>query len=85
MSNVFASRMVICINRSPLEEAPPDMSTLFRMHPGYRDSAALLISIPTKVVGPVGLLCVIERELAVTVPHDSKYTFLFMVIYGVNG
>ena len=65
--------MVICVNRIPLEEAPPDMSTLFHMHPGYRDSAALFISISTKVVGPVGLLYVIERELAVTVPHDSKW------------
>lgn len=64
--------MVLFINRTPLEEAPPDMTTLFHMHPGYRDSAALLISVPTKVVGPAGLLYVIERELAVTVPHDSK-------------
>lgn len=68
--------MVLCVNRAPLEEAPPDMATLFHMHPGYRDSAALLISIQTKVVGPAGLLYVIERELAATVPQDSKYLYV---------
>ncbi|XP_052130589.1 protein N-terminal asparagine amidohydrolase isoform X1 [Frankliniella occidentalis] len=68
--------MVLCVNRTPLEEAPSDMTTLFHMHPGYRDSAAVLISIPTKVVGPVGLLYVMERELAVTVPHDKNVNIL---------
>jgi protein N-terminal asparagine amidohydrolase len=53
------------------EEAPPDTRTLFHNHPVYKDSASQLLSIPTKVMGPVGLLYVQQRELAVTVPHDS--------------
>lgn len=68
--------MVLCVNRTPLGEVPPDMATLFHMHPGYRDSASHFISIPTKVIGPAGLLYVIERELAVTVPQDKNVSIL---------
>lgn len=68
--------MVLVLNGIPQEEAPPDSRTLFHNHPVYRDSAMQLVSIPTKVIGPVGLLYVQQRELAVTVPHDKNVSIL---------
>lgn len=56
------------------EEPPPDTRSLYLAHPVYRDSASQLVAVPTKVVGPLGLLYVQQREMAVTVPHDSKST-----------
>jgi protein N-terminal asparagine amidohydrolase len=67
----LAGRMVLVLSGVLQEEAPPDTRTLFHNHPVYKDSAAQLLAIPTKVMGPVGLLYVKQRELAVTVPHDS--------------
>lgn len=64
--------MVLVLNGVVQEEPPPGSRTLFINHPVYRDSANQLVSIPTKVIGPIGLLYVQQRELAVTVPHDSK-------------
>lgn len=68
--------MVLVLSGVLQEEAPPDTRTLFHNHPVYKDSASQLLAIPTKVVGPVGLLYVQQRELAVTVPHDSMYQTL---------
>lgn len=65
--------MVLVINGVVQEEPPPDSRSLFHAHPIFRESAAQLLGIPTKVIGPVGLLYVGQREMAVTVPHDSKY------------
>ena len=66
--------MVLVLNGVLQEDSPPDSRTLFHNHPMYRDSALQLVSIPTKVIGPVGLLYIQQRELAVTAPHDSKNT-----------
>lgn len=73
--------MVLVLSGVLQEEAPPDTRTLFHNHPVYKDSASQLLTIPTKVVGPVGLLYVRQRELAVTVPHDSRYQTLKHVMY----
>lgn len=64
--------MVLVLNGVLQEDSPPDSRTLFHNHPVYRDSALQLVSIPTKVIGPVGLLYIQQRELAVTAPHDSE-------------
>lgn len=55
------------------EEPPLDTRTLYLNHPVLRDSASQLLTISTKVVGPIGLLYVCQREMAVTVAHDSTY------------
>ncbi|KAL0270926.1 UNVERIFIED_CONTAM: hypothetical protein PYX00_008197 [Menopon gallinae] len=68
--------MVLVLNGVPQEEAPPDSRTLFHNHPVYRDAALQLRSIPTKVIGPVGLLYIHQREMAVTVPHDKNVSVL---------
>lgn len=68
--------MVLVINGVVQEEPPPDSRSLFHAHPIFRESAAQLLGIPTKVIGPVGLLYVGQREMAVTVPHDKNVTIL---------
>lgn len=65
-------RMVLVLNGVLQEECPPDTRTLYHTHPVYRETAAQLLAIPNKVIGPIGLLYVLQREMAATVPHDSK-------------
>lgn len=67
--------MVLFLNGVVQEEAPADIKMFYINHPVYRESATQLHSVPPKVVGPgpVGLLCVRQREMAITVPHDSAY------------
>lgn len=72
---MFSFRMVLVLNGVLQEECPTDTRSLYHVHPVYRDTAAQLLSIPNKVIGPVGLLYVQQRELAATVTHDSKYYF----------
>ncbi|XP_021928509.1 protein N-terminal asparagine amidohydrolase [Zootermopsis nevadensis] len=74
--NLVQGRMVLVLSGVLQEEAPPDTRTLFHNHPVYKDSASQLLAIPTKVVGPVGLLYVQQRELAVTIPHDKNVNIL---------
>ncbi|XP_067002297.1 protein N-terminal asparagine amidohydrolase [Anabrus simplex] len=68
--------MVLVLSGVLQEDPPPDSHTLFQNHPIYKDTVSQLLSVPTKVVGPVGLLYVQQRELAVTVPHDKNVTIL---------
>lgn len=70
--DVCFRRMVLVIGGVGQEEPPPDTRSLYLAHPVYRDSASQMVAVPTKVVGPLGLLYVQQREMAVTVPHDSK-------------
>lgn len=56
------------------EEVLTDSRSLYAAHPVYRETAAQLHSMPAKLVGPVGLLYVQQREMAATLPHDSKCT-----------
>uniref|UniRef100_A0A1B6CM09 Protein N-terminal asparagine amidohydrolase n=1 Tax=Clastoptera arizonana TaxID=38151 RepID=A0A1B6CM09_9HEMI len=68
--------MVLVINGVVQEEPPPDTRSLIHAHPMFRDSATQLLSITTKVVGPVGLLYVLQREFAVTTPHDKNVNII---------
>lgn len=68
--------MVLVLNGVLQEDCPPDSRALYLNHPVYRETAAQLLSVPNKVIGPVGLLYVLQREQAATVPHDSK-NYLF--------
>lgn len=54
------------------DEIPADSRSLYAAHPVYRESAARLHSISAKLVGPMGLLYVQQREMAATLPQDSK-------------
>ncbi|XP_011882282.1 PREDICTED: protein N-terminal asparagine amidohydrolase isoform X2 [Vollenhovia emeryi] len=58
------------------EEIPADSRSLYAAHPVYRESAAQLHSMPAKLVGPVGLLYVQQREMAATLPHDKNVSIL---------
>ncbi|EZA61324.1 hypothetical protein DMN91_012644 [Ooceraea biroi] len=58
------------------EEIPSDSRSLYAAHPVYRESAAQLHSMPAKLVGPVGLLYVQQREMAATVPQDKNVSIL---------
>lgn len=66
--------MVLVVNGVLQEEVPADSRSLYAAHPVYRETAAQLHSMPAKLVGPVGLLYVQQREMAATLPHDSKCT-----------
>lgn len=78
-TQLVSARMVVVLPGGPVrpDELPPDSRTLFMNHPCYKDSAAQLLAISPKVVGHMGLLYVHQRELAVTVPHDSKLISYF--------
>ncbi|CAA9996691.1 unnamed protein product [Nesidiocoris tenuis] len=68
--------MVVVVGGVPLEEPLPDSTTLIHLHPGFRETASHFIAIPSKIVGPVGLLYVQQREMAVTVPHDKNVSII---------
>ncbi|XP_060535049.1 protein N-terminal asparagine amidohydrolase [Cylas formicarius] len=68
--------MVLVFNGVLQEDCPPDSRALYLNHPVYRETAAQLLSVPNKVIGPVGLLYVLQRELAATVPHDKNVSIL---------
>ncbi|CAG0884174.1 unnamed protein product [Darwinula stevensoni] len=50
--------------------------SLIHAHPVFKETASSLCAMPTKVVGPVGLLYVNQREMAATVPHDKNVSIL---------
>ncbi|KAM0727075.1 Protein N-terminal asparagine amidohydrolase [Formica fusca] len=58
------------------EEIPADSRSLYAAHPVYRESAAQLHSMQVKLVGPVGLLYVQQREMAATLPQDKNVNIL---------
>ena len=64
--------MVIVLNGVLQDECPLTTNSLYMQHPIYRDYAQQLLSIPTKSVGPVGLLYVGQREMAAAAPHDKN-------------
>lgn len=64
--------MVLVLNGVLQEEWPAESRQLFIAHPVYRESASHLLGMQSKVVGPVGLLYVQQREMAATAPHDSE-------------
>lgn len=68
--------MPLTLNGVVLEDLPLNIHSLFQTYPHFKESAAALCAQPTKVVGPVGLLYVQQREYAVTVPHDKNVTIL---------
>ncbi|KAI5716355.1 hypothetical protein M8J76_005055 [Diaphorina citri] len=68
--------MVLVFNGIVQDEVPPDSRTLFHNHSFYRDAVTSLLSVPPKVIGPMGLLYVQQREMAVTVPHDKNVSIL---------
>lgn len=68
--------MVLCISGIPIDEIPQDSRTLYQHYPHLKEGARQFCSLPAKCVGPVGLLYVNQRELAVTVPHDKFVTLI---------
>ncbi|XP_040358848.1 protein N-terminal asparagine amidohydrolase-like [Ixodes scapularis] len=68
--------MPLVINGAVVEQLPPDTRTLLDSYPQFKEIAAALISQVPKVIGPLGLLYVNQRELAVTVPQDKNVSVL---------
>jgi len=68
--------MPLTLNGVAVEDLPPSTRSLFQTYPHFKETASALSSLPTKVVGPVGLLYVHQREFAVTVPHDKNVSIL---------
>lgn len=68
--------MVLVVNGVLQEDVPTDSRSLYVSHPVYRETAAQLHSMPAKLVGPVGLLYVQQREMAATLPHDKNVSIL---------
>jgi hypothetical protein len=63
--------MVLVLGGVVLDEAP-DSRNLYHAAPHLKEAAAHVASLPPKVVSPIGLLYLHQREFAVTLPHDSK-------------
>lgn len=68
--------MVLVLNGVLQTKCPQDTQSLYHSHPVYRETAGQLLSIPNKVIGPVGLLYVRQREFASTVPQDKNVSIL---------
>ncbi|KAG5877398.1 hypothetical protein JTB14_037020 [Gonioctena quinquepunctata] len=68
--------MVLVLNGVLQAKCPQDTQSLYNSHPVYRDTAGQLLAIPNKVIGPVGLLYVQQREYAATVPHDKNVNII---------
>ncbi|KAF7279353.1 protein N-terminal asparagine amidohydrolase-like [Rhynchophorus ferrugineus] len=68
--------MVLVLNGVLQAKCPQDTQSLYHSHPIYRETAGQLLSIPNKVIGPVGLLYVMQREFASTIPHDKNVNIL---------
>ncbi|XP_015511689.1 protein N-terminal asparagine amidohydrolase [Neodiprion pinetum] len=68
--------MVLVVNGVLQEEAPTNSRSLYAAHPIYRETAAQLQAIPPKLMGPDGLLYVLQREMAATLPHDKNVSIL---------
>lgn len=64
--------MVLVLGGVVLDEAPIDSRNLYHAAPHLKEAAAHVASLPPKVVSPIGLLYLHQREYAVTLPHDSK-------------
>ncbi|XP_076172121.1 N-terminal amidohydrolase 1 [Ptiloglossa arizonensis] len=68
--------MVLVVNGVLQEDIPTDSRSLYAAHPIYRETAAQLHSMPAKLVGPMGLLYVQQREMAATLPQDKNVTII---------
>ncbi|KAJ8943687.1 hypothetical protein NQ318_015176 [Aromia moschata] len=68
--------MVLVLNGVLQAKCPQDTQSLYNAHPVYRETAGQLLAIPIKVIGPVGLLYVQQREFAATVPHDKNVSII---------
>lgn len=68
--------MPLVINGAVVDQLPPDTRTLFETYPHFKEIAAALISQVPKVIGPLGLLYVHQREFAVTVLQDKNVSVL---------
>ncbi|XP_050311453.1 protein N-terminal asparagine amidohydrolase-like [Anthonomus grandis grandis] len=68
--------MVLVLNGVLQVKCPQDMQNLFNTYPIYRETAGQLLSIPNKVIGPMGLLYIKQKEMASTVPQDKNVSIL---------
>ncbi|XP_050505315.1 protein N-terminal asparagine amidohydrolase-like [Diabrotica virgifera virgifera] len=68
--------MVLVLNGVLQTKSPPNTQTLYNAHPIYKETATQLLSIPSKIVGPAGLLYVLQREFAAVNQHDKNVTIL---------
>lgn len=68
--------MVVVLNGVLADECPASVRALLAAHPGYRDAAAALLAAPPRALGPQGLLYVMQREYAATMPLDKNVTII---------
>ncbi|XP_014666478.1 PREDICTED: protein N-terminal asparagine amidohydrolase-like, partial [Priapulus caudatus] len=68
--------MPLVVNGFELRDPLPDAHTFLNTYQSVRDEALMLCTQPVKIVGPIGLLYVNQREWAATTPHDKKVTIL---------
>ncbi|XP_023230791.1 protein N-terminal asparagine amidohydrolase-like [Centruroides sculpturatus] len=68
--------MPLAVNGIIIEDVPSDTRTLFELYPHLKEVAVSLIAQVPKVIGPVGLLYIHQREFAVTGLHDKHINIL---------
>ncbi|XP_049801659.1 protein N-terminal asparagine amidohydrolase-like [Schistocerca nitens] len=68
--------MVLVFNGVVQNAPPPNLHAFLQTNPEIREQSEKFLEIPTKTVGPHGLLYVHQGELAVTEPNDSNVEVL---------
>jgi protein N-terminal asparagine amidohydrolase len=68
--------MVLLVDGVPLEEAPRDMRAFFMQYPSLKEASRGFCALKQQMVGPLGLIYVMQREFAVTHPHDNKISII---------
>ncbi|CAM1318695.1 NTAN1 (predicted) [Pycnogonum litorale] len=68
--------MPLAVSGVVLDDIPTDTRTLYESYPQFKEAAAALVGQQLKVIGPVGLLYVAQREYAVSVAQDKHVSII---------
>ncbi|XP_054159418.1 protein N-terminal asparagine amidohydrolase-like [Oppia nitens] len=68
--------MPLLINGVIITDVPNDINSLFNNYPQLEESSLRLVSLDPKVVSPVALVYVCQREYAIVSPHDKSISIV---------
>lgn len=64
--------MVLFVHGTKIAQVPSDSRSLYALSPSLKENGAEFGNRNSKMVGPIGLLYVAQREFATVAPQDSK-------------
>lgn len=68
--------MPLIINGVVIDEMPTDTNTLIDTYSNFKELSQTLVGQVPKVIGPVALLYVLQREYAIVTPHDKNISII---------